>query len=126
MIEPGNTIAQRFVIERRVSAGGMSAVFRATDLRSGGVVAVKVLYGRDAGEHKERLYREARILEKLSHPGIVKHVAHGETDDGMPFLAMEWIVGETLGKRLARELDDPEHREKFDVSTRALIEKAGL
>ena len=63
---------------------------------------MKVLYGRDAGEHKERLYREARILEKLSHPGIVKHVAHGETDDGMPFLAMEWIVGETLGKRLAR------------------------
>lgn len=102
MIEPGTTIAQRFAIERRVSAGGMSAVFRATDLRLGGVVAVKVLYGRDAGEHKERLYREARILEKLSHPGIVKHVAHGDTDDGMPYLAMEWIVGETLGKRLAR------------------------
>ena len=34
--------------------------------------------------------------------------------------------GVELGKRLARELDDPEHREKFDVSTRALIEKAGL
>jgi serine/threonine protein kinase/tetratricopeptide (TPR) repeat protein len=102
VIEPGTTIAQRFEVERRVSAGGMSAVFRATDLRLGGVVAIKVLYGRDAGEHKERLYREARILEKLSHPGIVKHVAHGETEDGMPYLAMEWIVGETLGKRLAR------------------------
>ncbi|MDB4934680.1 MAG: Adenylate cyclase [Labilithrix sp.] len=102
MIDPGNTNAQRFQIERRVSAGGMSAVFRAVDLRGGGVVAIKVLYGRDAGEHKERLYREARILEKLSHPGIVKHVAHGETEDGMPFLAMEWIAGETLGKRLAR------------------------
>ena len=102
MIEPGNIVAERFQIERRVSAGGMSAVFRAVDLRLGGVVAVKVLYGRDAGEHKERLYREARILEKLSHPGIVKHVAHGDTDDGMPYLAMEWIVGETLGKRLAR------------------------
>lgn len=102
VIEPGTTIAQRFEIERRVSAGGMSAVFRGIDLRGGGVVAVKVLYGRDAGEHKERLYREARILEKLSHPGIVKHVAHGETEDGMPYLAMEWIVGETLGKRLAR------------------------
>jgi predicted Ser/Thr protein kinase/tetratricopeptide (TPR) repeat protein len=102
VIEPGDIVAERFQIERRVSAGGMSAVFRALDLRLGGVVAVKVLYGRDAGEHKERLYREARILEKLSHPGIVKHVAHGDTDDGMPYLAMEWIVGETLGKRLAR------------------------
>ena len=102
MIEPGTIVAERFEIERRVSAGGMSAVFRAVDRLLGGVVAVKVLYGRDAGEHKERLYREARILEKLSHPGIVKHVAHGDTDDGMPFLAMEWIAGETLGKRLAR------------------------
>jgi len=102
VIEPGSILAQRFEVERRVSAGGMSAVFRATDKRLGGVVAVKVLYGRDAGEHRERLYREARILEKLSHPGIVKHVAHGETEEGDPYLAMEWITGETLGKRLAR------------------------
>ncbi|MBX3220664.1 MAG: protein kinase [Labilithrix sp.] len=80
----------------------MSAVFRATDRRLGGVVAVKVLYGRDEGEHRERLYREARVLEKLSHPGIVRYVAHGETSMDKPYLAMEWITGETLGKRLSR------------------------
>lgn len=102
MFEPGTVVAERFEIERRVSAGGMSAVYRATDRRLGGHVAIKVLYGRDAGEHRERMYREARILEKLSHPGIVRYVAHGETADDMPYLAMEWIVGETLGKRLAR------------------------
>jgi eukaryotic-like serine/threonine-protein kinase len=102
LFEPGTVLAERFEIERRVSAGGMSAVYRATDRRLGGHVAVKVLYGRDAGEHRERMYREARILEKLSHPGIVRYVAHGETADDMPYLAMEWIVGETLGKRLAR------------------------
>mgnify|MGYP005852657035 CR=1 FL=1 len=101
-MDRGTVIAQRFEIDRRVSAGGMSAVFRATDLRLGGTVAVKVLYGRDAGEHRERLYREARVLEKLSHPGIVRHVAHGDTEQGQPFLAMEWITGETLATRLAR------------------------
>jgi len=101
-VEPGTVLAERFEIERRVSAGGMSAVFRAKDLRLGGTVAVKVLYGRDEGEHRERLYREARVLEKLSHPGIVRYVAHGETDMDKPYLAMEWITGETLGKRLAR------------------------
>jgi serine/threonine protein kinase/tetratricopeptide (TPR) repeat protein len=101
-VEPGTVLADRFEIERRVSAGGMSAVFRAQDRRGGGIVAVKVLYGRDAGEHRERLYREARILEKLSHPGIVKHVAHGETDHAQPYLAMEWVTGETLAKRLTR------------------------
>jgi len=101
-VEPGTVLAERFEIERRVSAGGMSAVFRARDRRLGGTVAVKVLYGRDEGEHRERLFREARVLEKLSHPGIVRYVAHGETDMDKPYLAMEWIIGETLGKRLAR------------------------
>ncbi|MBX3203235.1 MAG: protein kinase [Labilithrix sp.] len=101
-MEPGTVLAERFEIERRVSAGGMSAVFRAADRHLGGVVAVKVLYGRDEGEHRERLYREARVLEKLSHPGIVRYVAHGETAMDKPYLAMEWITGETLGKRLSR------------------------
>lgn len=101
-MDPGTVLARRFEIERRVSAGGMSAVYRATDTHSGAYVAIKVLYGRDAHEHGARLYREARILEKLSHPGIVRYVAHGETEVGHPYLAMEWIPGETLGKRLAR------------------------
>jgi serine/threonine protein kinase len=101
-VEPGTVVADRFEIERRVSAGGMSAVFRAKDRQTGGIVAVKVLYGRDEGEHRERLYREARALEKLSHPGIVRYVAHGEVEPEKPYLAMEWISGETLGKRLAR------------------------
>ncbi len=102
MFEPGTVLAERFEIERRVSAGGMSAVYRAHDRRLGGQVAVKLLYGRDASEHRERMVREARILEKLSHPGIVRYVAHGETSDAQPYLAMEWITGETLSKRLAR------------------------
>jgi tetratricopeptide (TPR) repeat protein/predicted Ser/Thr protein kinase len=102
LVDPGTVLADRFEIERRVSAGGMSAVFRAKDRRLGGVVAVKVLYGADEGEHRERLYREARILERLSHPGIVRYIAHGTIDDDRPFLAMEWITGETLGKRLAQ------------------------
>jgi eukaryotic-like serine/threonine-protein kinase len=101
-LDPGTVVAERFEIERRVSAGGMSAVFRAKDLHTGSTVAVKVLYGRDEGEHRERLYREARVLEKLSHPGIVRYVAHGEMELDKPYLAMEWLTGETLGKRLSR------------------------
>ncbi len=101
-MEQGSVVAGRFQIEQRVSAGGMSAVYRAKDLLLGGTVAIKILYGRDAGEHRERLYREARILEKLSHPGIVRYVAHGEIDSDKPYLAMEWVKGETLSKRLAR------------------------
>jgi eukaryotic-like serine/threonine-protein kinase len=101
-MDTGFIIDGRFEIERRVSAGGMSAVYRALDHDTSEIVAVKVLYGRDAGEHRERLFREAQILEKLSHPGIVRHIAHGTTPDDQPYLAIEWVKGETLSTRLAK------------------------
>jgi eukaryotic-like serine/threonine-protein kinase len=49
-----------------------------------------------------RFLCEAQILAKLSHPAIVPYVAHGFTDEGLPYLAMSWIEGETLATRLAR------------------------
>jgi eukaryotic-like serine/threonine-protein kinase len=66
--------------------GGMGVVYQARDLFTGGRVALKVLRFRDdIGE--ERLGREAQILSELSHPGIVRHVAHGVTPDGVFYLA---------------------------------------
>lgn len=44
----------------------------------------------------------AQLLSELSHPGIVSHVAHGQTPDGQRYLAMEWLEGEDLANRLAR------------------------
>jgi len=50
-----------------------------------------------------RFAREALVLAELRHPAIVGYVAHGLTDDGQPFLAMEWLEGEDLSKRLGRQ-----------------------
>lgn len=94
-------IADRFVLERVVGAGGMGEVFRATDRLTGEPVAVKMMYGgltRDA----ERFKREAQLLAEISHPRIVRYVAHGLTDGGRPWLAMEWLEGEDLERRLER------------------------
>jgi tetratricopeptide (TPR) repeat protein len=64
-------------------------------------VALKVLGGTwIEPQNAERFAREARVLAELSHPGIVAYVAHGRTDDGRPFLAMEWIDGGDLELRL--------------------------
>src|SRR5262249_9775038 len=63
---------------------------------------LKVLHSREALD-VERFAREAAILANLFHPGIVRYVAHGTTPSGDPFLAMEWLEGEDLGARLARE-----------------------
>lgn len=101
-MDSGTVVSERFRIEHRASIGGTAKVYRATDLRDGQAVALKVLYGEIADDQSERLEREAELLEELSHPGIVKYVSHGELSTGTSYLAMEWVEGETVGKRLNR------------------------
>jgi tetratricopeptide (TPR) repeat protein len=79
----------------------MGEVFRARDRASGEAVAVKILLESRSGEDR-RFAREAAVLSELRHPGIVRYVAHGATDTGEPYLAMEWLEGEDLACRLAR------------------------
>src|SRR6185295_13362784 len=66
-------------------------------------VAVKVLHAHSAGDHAQRFVREARLLAELAHGSLVAYIAHGNTADGAPYLVMEWLDGETLGERLARQ-----------------------
>jgi serine/threonine protein kinase len=77
----------------------MGTVYRARDER-GGLVALKVMHAGE-GAHA-RFAREVEALAELTHPNIVRYVAHGEATDGQPFVAMEWLEGETLSRRLAR------------------------
>jgi eukaryotic-like serine/threonine-protein kinase len=98
-VEPGTTLVGRFEIECLAKAGGMGAVYRARDRLTGERVAIKIANaaGRD---FLDRLDREARVLADLHHPAIVRYVAHGETRNGDPFLAMEWLEGIDLADRL--------------------------
>jgi tetratricopeptide (TPR) repeat protein len=100
-MQPGDMLGERFEIERRAGSGGMGEVFRARDRTSGTAVAVKVLLSGSALSDA-RLAREAETLAELSHPGIVRYVAHGVTPSGAPYLAMEWLEGEDLARRLER------------------------
>lgn len=95
---PGDTLGGRFLLELEVGRGGMGSVFRATDVEGGGRVALKVLT-EPSGEAARRFAREAQTLRRLSHPGIVRWVAAGEDPAG-PWIAMEWIEGSTLARRL--------------------------
>ena len=98
---PAQIIAGRFALEREAGAGGMATVFRARDLTSGNLVALKLLTGADA-QGLERFSREAGLLAEMAHPGIVSYLDHGTTAAGQPYLAMEWLEGESLGARLGR------------------------
>jgi hypothetical protein len=102
LVSAGSRIADRFVIESHAGAGGMGTVYRAHDERTGGTVALKLLQHGESPEVAERFAREARVLSELHHPGIVAYLAHGATETGAPYLAMEWLDGEDLARRLSR------------------------
>jgi len=93
-------VAERFEILNHARSGGMGEVFRSVDRKTGRKVAVKVL-STSSPRIVERFLREAQILAELDHPAIVRHVAHG-MDNDVPYLAMEWVDGETLAERVKR------------------------
>lgn len=97
----GDLIDQRFRIGRAAGEGGMGIVHVARDERTGESVAVKFLTATDPTD-VARFDREADLLVALQHPGVVRYVAHGRTAHGAPWLAMEWLAGETLKDRSRR------------------------
>ena len=80
-MNPGSTIAGRFEVIGEARAGGMGLVLRARDRHAGSDVAVKLVPVGEAGA-AERFQREAAVLASLSHPGIVRYVAHGAVPGG--------------------------------------------
>lgn len=100
-MQQGELVASRFEIEDLAGEGGMATVYRARDRMTGQSVALKLL--RDAGPaDRLRFEREGQVLSELHHPCVVRYIAHGFTKAGEPYLAMEWLEGETLDERLAR------------------------
>ena len=90
-------------LEERIGAGGMGEVYRATDTRLGREVAVKILPAAWAADphRRSRFEREARAIAALKHPNIctIHDVGH---EDGIEFLVMELIDGESLSTRLLK------------------------
>jgi len=86
-----------------IGAGGMGEVYRALDTRLSRTVAIKVLPPHAAGnpEVRQRFEREARAVSSLNHPHICALYDVG-TQDGVDYLVMEHLEGETLGSRLSR------------------------
>lgn len=93
----GRVLADRYRIDAVLGKGAMGVVYRGTHELLGGPIAVKFLHGPWAklAEYRARFKREAMLLAKLRHPGLVSVLDYGE-DDGAPYLVMELLVGRTL------------------------------
>lgn len=119
---PGTVLDERFEIEAEVGRGAVGVVYRAYDRVRNETTALKVMStgsGRVDPEEEARFVREGRLLASLKHPAIVRvsafgqlGAATGEFDGrgggdgsgtaGAPYIAMEWLAGEDLARRVAR------------------------
>lgn len=100
----GTILADRYRITSRIGAGGMGQVFKAEHIRMKRQCAIKVLRANLSGDREaaQRFQREAENASQLSHPNVAQIYDFGE-HEGLVYLAMEFIPGESLAAMLQRE-----------------------
>jgi serine/threonine protein kinase len=108
-----------------IGAGGMGEVYRAKDTRLGRDVAIKVLPSHlsDNPELKERFEREARAISQLTHPHICTLYDVGN-ENGVEFLVMELLEGQSLADRVEKGLIPTEQVLKFGVEIADALDRA--
>ena len=99
----GTTVGHYRILSR-IGEGGMGEVFLAEDTRLERKAAIKFLPRETASkpEFRQRFLREARAASALNHPHVCVVYDVGESDEGLQFIAMEFISGESLDKLLKR------------------------
>lgn len=97
----GRTIGDRYLIERRIGAGGMGVVYKAKQGAVDRDIAIKVLLAKAMDDEEEydtlvrRFHLEARAASRLNHPNTITVYDFGQ-DDGLLYIAMEFLDGSSL------------------------------
>src|SRR3982075_4996 len=123
-ILPGRRLGP-YEILTAIGAGGMGEVYRARDTRLDRIVAIKVLptHLADRSEWRERFEREARTIASLNHPHICTLFDIGQ-QDGIDYLVMEYLEGETLAQRLLKGSLPVEQVLKYAIEISDALDKA--
>jgi hypothetical protein len=106
MLAEGSTVGGRYRLTSLIGEGGMASVWCAADETLQRAVAIKLLYfraHRDPQHAVDQFLREARIAASIQHRNVVQTVDFGTTDDGIPYMVMELLEGESLAARMERE-----------------------
>jgi serine/threonine-protein kinase len=101
----GAVLAGRYQVRGFLERGAHARIYLAEDLTTGSPVALKILAPETAlsAEFRIRLLREGQAMKAISHPNVATVIEAGETEEGVPFLAMEALLGESLGEYIRRE-----------------------
>jgi eukaryotic-like serine/threonine-protein kinase len=116
----------RYAVEKTLGKGGMATVVLAEDTQLRRMVAVKRLAPSFVADDvlQKRFFREARIAARLSHPNLVAVYDVGE-EDGLPYIVMEYVEGETVADLIARTASvHPERAVKLLLQVCAGLEHA--
>jgi len=98
----GRTLKDTYRVDKPLADGGMSQVYLGTQLSLSRSVVLKVLSpGFNDADFIDLFLREARVCSQINHPNVVSVLDFGQTDDGIVFLVMELLDGETLGDIIA-------------------------
>jgi len=100
----GTVVGGKWRIDREIGCGGTATVYAASHCHIGTRVALKLL-NEEAAENdgaRARFLREGELANRVRHEGVIRVIDTGETDDGLPFLVMELLEGETLDARRRR------------------------
>jgi serine/threonine protein kinase len=114
LADSGRSLEQRYEFRDELGRGGMGVVYRAYDHELQRDVAVKVLHAPALPDLAARLTKEAHIIGRLEHPGIVPIYDVGQTADGLVAYVMKLVRGERLDVRTARGLSADEAFRIFD------------
>jgi eukaryotic-like serine/threonine-protein kinase len=100
----GQVLDRRYRVNQRLGEGGMSYVYRAEEIETGRIVALKILLPRLSRDPAsvERLRREATIAMRLDHPNVCPILRLGETPDRLIYLVMPFLEGEPLSEHESR------------------------
>lgn len=117
----GQTLSGRYKIEEILGQGGMSAVYKAFDPNLKRVVAIKLVHPHLSTdpEFVKRFEEEASVVASLRHPNIVQ-VYDFNSDQGINYMVMEYVPGETLQERLKR-LNDSQRRMPLEETLKITI-----
>jgi hypothetical protein len=103
----GLIIQDRYRLEMPLARGGMSVLYKATQLLLGRTIAVKIMTAPTAvandAELEQRFLVEARAAAQLRHPNSIVVHDYGRTDDGHYFIAMEYLEGRDLARAIAED-----------------------
>lgn len=125
----GRVLGEKFKLTACIGIGGSGAVYKADQIALGRTVAVKILNEELSADARmiKRFHAEATSASRLNHPNCVSIIDYGQSQDGLLYLAMEFVKGPTLTQLLVNENPLPVDR-VIDIVMQALagIEEAHL